>query len=112
MRERFARDYRALLSDVLARQLPCAICTIYEPRYADPGFNRIAAAALTLVNDVITREAFARHAALIDLRFICASDEDFANPIEPSVIGGAKIAAAIANFAVPDGSPRPQVIVR
>jgi GDSL-like Lipase/Acylhydrolase family len=112
VRERFARDYRVVLAEVLGRKLPTAICTIYEPRYPDPGFNRIAGAALALINDVITREGFARHATVIDLRILCASDEDFANPIEPSVIGGAKIAAAIANFAVPDGSPRSQVIVR
>lgn len=35
---------------------------------------------------------------LLDLRLICNEDEDFANPIEPSVNGGAKIAAAIAGL--------------
>jgi hypothetical protein len=112
MREQFARNYRLAVAEVLARQLPTAVCTIYEPRYADDAFNRVAATALTLFNDVITREAFSRAAGLIDLRIICASSEDFANPIEPSVIGGAKIAAAIANFAIPDGTARSQVIVR
>jgi hypothetical protein len=33
---------------------------------------------------------------LIDLRLVCNEDADFANPIEPSVRGGAKIATAIA----------------
>jgi hypothetical protein len=36
---------------------------------------------------------------LIDLRLICDRDEDYANPIEPSVIGGEKIAAVIAKLA-------------
>ena len=35
---------------------------------------------------------------VIDLRVICSDDEDLANPIEPSVIGGAKIANAIADL--------------
>jgi hypothetical protein len=44
---------------------------------------------LSVFNDTITREA-ARGLALIDLRLICTEDEDLANPIEPSVIGGAR----------------------
>jgi len=33
------------------------------------------------------------------LRLICDEDADFANPIEPSARGGAKIAQAISRFA-------------
>jgi hypothetical protein len=33
---------------------------------------------------------------LVDLRPICDADADYANPIEPSVAGGAKIAGAIS----------------
>jgi hypothetical protein len=57
--------------------------------------------------DCIIREAFSRRLTLLDLRLICNRDEDFANPIEPSVLGGAKIARAIAAFAasgMPPGS--------
>ncbi len=32
---------------------------------------------------------------MLDLRLICTEDADYANPIEPSSRGGAKIAAAI-----------------
>jgi hypothetical protein len=46
-----------------------------------------------------TRQAFARGLTLIDLRLICNEDADFANPIEPSARGGAKIAQAISKFA-------------
>jgi hypothetical protein len=63
--------------------------------------RRLAATALTALNDAITREAFARNIDCIDLRIICDEDRDFANPIEPSVHGGAKIAAAILGFAAP-----------
>ncbi|HEX8508966.1 MAG TPA: hypothetical protein VF635_05650, partial [Propionibacteriaceae bacterium] len=58
----------------------------------------LASTALTLLNDVITREAFRRGLPLIDLRVLCSEDADFANPIEPSVQGGQKISAAIAAF--------------
>jgi hypothetical protein len=49
--------------------------------------------ALALFNDRITRAAFSRGLPLIDLRLICNEEGDYANPIEPSVQGGAKIAA-------------------
>jgi hypothetical protein len=97
--DRFSRDYSAMLGPVLGAALPAAVCTIYEPRFSQPARRRIAATALPLLNDRITREAFSRGLALIDLRLICDRDEDFANEIEPSARGGAKIARAIAEFA-------------
>jgi hypothetical protein len=94
---RFARDYAEMVDAVLARGLPTAFCTIYDtpPSSSD---QRIIRTALAVFNDVITRAAFARGAALIDLRLICDQDEDYANPIEPSVAGGEKMSAAIARF--------------
>jgi hypothetical protein len=97
--DRFRNEYAALLGQILALQLPTALCTIYEPRIADPVQRRTAAAGLAVFNDVITREAFTRGADCIDLRAICDQAEDFAGPIEPSVQGGHKIARAIAQFA-------------
>jgi hypothetical protein len=111
-RERFQRDYSAMLAAVLARNLPTAVCTIYEARFPEAARRRLAATALAVLNDCITREAFARGLALIDLRLVCDDDADFANAIEPSVAGGAKIARAIARFALPDGAPRSQVFAR
>jgi hypothetical protein len=97
--ERFGRDYGALLDAMAKRKLPAAVCTIYEPRFPEAARRRVAAAALTLLNDRITRQAFARRFSLLDLRIICSEDSDFANPIEPSAQGGEKIARAIATFA-------------
>jgi hypothetical protein len=97
-RDGFARGYRAMLEAVLARGLPAAICTIYDPRFPDPLRQRVAMAALALFNDIITREAFGRGLPLVDLRLVCAEDADYANPIEPSARGGAKIAGAIAEL--------------
>jgi hypothetical protein len=96
IRDQFAQEYAAMLEGVLERGLPTSICTIYDPRFPDPLRRRLAVIGLTIFNDCITREAFSRALPLMDLRLICDEDEDFANPIEPSVRGGAKIAAAIA----------------
>lgn len=95
---RFAADYAAMADAVLARGLPTAFCTIYDTPPSAPD-HRIVRTALALFNDIITRNAFARGATLIDLRLICDRDEDYANPIEPSAAGGDKIASAIARFA-------------
>lgn len=99
VRLRFRDAYRAMLDAVLARGIPVAVCTIYDPRFPDPARQRLALAGLALFNDTIVREAFARGLALIDLRLVTDEEADFANPIEPSVRGGAKIAAAIAALA-------------
>ena len=55
-------------------------------------------AALALFNDVIITEASSAGFDVLDIRRLFASDEDYANPIEPSVVGGAKLAATIAGI--------------
>jgi hypothetical protein len=112
-REGFAHDYGAMLEGVMALGLPVALCTIYDARFADPREQRAAVAGLTLFNDVITREAFARRLALVDLRLICNEPDDYANPIEPSAKGGAKIAAVIAQVVAGNTIfPRSQVFAK
>jgi hypothetical protein len=94
----FRKSYAAMLDGVMARRLPTAICTIYEAHYADLTTRAIAATGLSVFNDAILREAFARALPVIDLRLIINDDADYANDIEPSVAGGAKIARAIATL--------------
>jgi hypothetical protein len=91
----FERMYHAMLTEVLAQGLPTAICTIYYPRFPDATLQKIAVAGLTVFNDCIIRSAFFHRIPLLDLRFICTEEGDYANPIEPSARGGEKIARAI-----------------
>jgi lysophospholipase L1-like esterase len=95
---RFADQYREMLEGVLGVGLPTAVCTIYDTPPSAPN-HRIIRTALALFNDEISRAAFSRGLALIDLRLICNEEGDYANPIEPSVQGGAKMASAILAFA-------------
>ena len=83
-----------MLGSVLARGLPTALCSIYDPRFTDPLRQRLAVTGLALFNDVILRAAFEQGLPVLDLRLICDQDTDFANSIEPSDQGGGKIAAA------------------
>jgi hypothetical protein len=96
---KFRRQYAALLQQLSSTRLTVAVCTIYDPRFPDAWLRRAAKTPLSVLNEAITREAFSRGFAIIDLRLVCDRDEDFANPIEPSAIGGAKIAGAIVDFA-------------
>jgi lysophospholipase L1-like esterase len=110
VQDEFARNYRTMLHAVLERRLPTALCTIYDARFPDPQEQRLVVTALSIFNDVISREAFTRRLHLIDLRLICNEPDDYANPIEPSAKGGDKIAGAIAQVAAGNTIfPRSQV---
>jgi hypothetical protein len=98
IQDRFRSEYAAAIDRILAIGLPTALCTIYDVRYPDPEQRRMAIMALGVINDCIIREAAGRGIPLLDLRLICGDDADFANPIEPSVKGGWKIAGAIASL--------------
>src|SRR3954462_7652837 len=98
IQERFRRSYATLLETIRRRKLPTAVCSVYDPRFPDPVRRRIGALALSVINDAITREAFARQFTLIDLRLMFNDDGDFANPIELSVKGGMKLARGIQRF--------------
>ncbi len=96
LRDQFEKTYRRMLDAVLARNLPTALCTVYNGSSPDALFQRVATVGAALWDDVILRNAAERGLPVLELRLICADPADYANPIEPSARGGAKIAAAIA----------------
>lgn len=96
--DHFQATYRRMLQGVLQRGLPTMVCTIYNGNAPDPFQQRLQETALKLFNDVILREAIATSLPVLDLRLVCSQPEDYANPIEPSAIGGAKIAAGIVRI--------------
>jgi lysophospholipase L1-like esterase len=92
----FEERYRRLIARLLQPGLPLTVCTIYNGNFPDRDFQRIASTALSSFNDAILRVGFERRLTIIDLRLVCDEPADYANPIEPSSVGGAKIARAIA----------------
>lgn len=112
MRDAFAGRYEGVLRELLGRGLPLTVCTIYEGNFEDARMQRLAATALTVFNDAILRHAVRAGLGLIELRLVCSDPADYANPIEPSVQGGAKIARAIARAVGANGreGPRTEVI--
>lgn len=93
----FEKKYRRTVTACLERGLPLTTCTIYNGCAPDKEFQRRASTALMVFNDVILRTGIEFGLPMIDLRFVCSLPEDYANPIEPSSIGGAKIARCIVS---------------
>lgn len=92
----FEQRYRGVIARLIQTGLPLTVCTIYYGSFPDRDFQRIAATGLSVFNDAILRAGFERRLTIIDLRLVCDAPADYANPIEPSSVGGAKIARAIA----------------
>jgi hypothetical protein len=111
LRERFERDYGYMLEMLLRRNLPAALCTIYFPHFPDADIQRRAVAGLANFNDCILRAAIAHGLPVLDLRLICDESADYANPIEPSAHGGAKIARVIRSVATEHDFSRRQTVV-
>lgn len=91
----FEAEYRRLIEALRQTGLPIVACAIYNPCSDEEGFQRTAIAALCLYNDAIIATARSFGLPVIDLRAVCSEVSDYANEIEPSAHGGAKIADAI-----------------
>ena len=93
--DRFESDYHRMLANCLGTGLPLVICTIYDGCFDDATTQKVVRTALRCFNDAIVRSATHHGLRVIELREVCRLPEDYANPIEPSVAGGLKIARAI-----------------
>jgi hypothetical protein len=106
VQDRFRRAYAHLLDTAARFKGEIAVCTIYDPRFPDARERKLGSLALSVLNDAVTREAFARNLTLLDLRLTFDDDRDFANPIEPSIQGGMKLARTILRFVSGDTQAR------
>jgi hypothetical protein len=106
VREKFEEEYSSAVDACLRLGLPLTVCTIYHGNFPEADFNRRARIALAVFNDVIVQTALARSLDVIDLRAVCTVPADFANPIEPSAIGGEKIARTVARTVAQQGTWR------
>jgi hypothetical protein len=103
----FEAQYVAAVEACLRHTLPLVLCTIYNGMFADAAFQRIATVFVALFDDVILRTAAAHALPAVDLRAVCAQPADYANPIEPSSMGGEKIARALAAVVTGEGLRTP-----
>lgn len=98
----FEQDYQLMLAAILERQKRVGLCTIYYPGFPENNLQQLSVAALTFFNDAIIRAAVTNGLPIIDLRMVCNEPQDYANPIEPSVSGGFKIAKVIYKMLLED----------
>ena len=102
----FEEEYRSVVKACRQVGLPLTLCTIYNGNFVDEDLKRKVLIALMAFNDVILRTGIEFGLAMIDLRLVCSASSDYANAIEPSSAGGAKIARAIVNSMASDRSPQ------
>jgi len=100
IREDFRRTYVSLLDRLAAIRAPVMVLTVYNPCFdghgMDATYQQAAEAAVSLFDDVIQLEAHRRSFKLLELRTLFTDPADYANPIEPSARGGAKLAQAMS----------------
>ena len=94
----FEVRYRMAVAACMATRTSLAVCTIYNGCFDDLSFQRVASTTLMLFNDTIIRVAAEYGVSVIDLRSVCIEQADYANPIEPSSVGGEKIARVIVGL--------------
>lgn len=92
--QEFRADYMEAIEHLCRLAKPTCVCTIYNGNMARDLVATVEA-AVGILDDKIYSVANEKGLSVIDLRRICCTPEDFANPIEPSDIGGKKIAKAI-----------------
>ncbi|WP_067733151.1 SGNH/GDSL hydrolase family protein [Novosphingobium naphthalenivorans] len=97
MRAPFARAHSVMTEALASLNLPVAVCTIYDANF-EPPQDLMVSTALGVFNDAITRNVHRAGLDLLDLRLVCDDRGDYANPIEPSVQGGGKIAEALLRY--------------
>ena len=100
IREEFRQTYASLLNRLAATRAQVLVMTIYNPCFRghglDDAYQKAAESAVSIFNDVIQQEAHLRSFHILELRNLFSDSDDYANPIEPSAIGGAKLAAALS----------------
>tara|TARA_B100001741_G_C16516842_1_gene582647 strand:- start:433 stop:1056 length:624 start_codon:yes stop_codon:yes gene_type:complete len=94
--------YETIVRNLSNHRANLLLCTIYEGDLVNSDeLNSVIDSSKTMVslfNDAIYRNGKKFKVDVLELRDIFVSPEDYANPIEPSHIGGGKLAKAIKNW--------------
>ena len=115
MVQEFEKEYIKMLTNTIKYGLKTTLCTIYNPCFDHENMDRIkymfppntnfkklqrrSTTALPLFNNIIFQEAFNFGLPVMDLRLIFNDMADYSNPIEPSVVGGMKMARIIKEIS-------------
>ena len=96
------QKYESIVANLSNYRAKLLLCTVYEGDLVDSDeFSDVIYSSKTMLsifNDLVYRTAQKYNAEVLELRDIFVSSEDYANPIEPSHIGGEKLAKAIKDW--------------
>jgi lysophospholipase L1-like esterase len=111
IREEFRRSYAALLDSLALTRRLVLVLTVYHPCFHGHGFDTVyqqaAESAVSIINDVIQQEGRRRSFDVLELRTLFNDRADYANPIEPSASGGAKLAKCMSDWVGTAEGTRP-----
>ena len=98
--------YETIIEKLSSLGANLLLCTAYEGDLGRTGeFRGVLDSSKIMVsalNDIVYKTANKYQADVLELRHIFTSSEDYANPIEPSHIGGEKLAKAIIKWVEVD----------
>ena len=98
----FKKQYETIVANLSSHRANLLLCTVYEGDLVDSDefsdVNNSSKTMVSLFNDIVYRTANKYGADVLELREIFVRPEDYANPIEPSHIGGGKLAKAIQKW--------------
>ena len=96
------RRYRTIVENLSQQNSRILLCTVYEGDLLnDPLLCDIALsskAMVSMLNDIIYSISNTYDTDVLELRNIFTKSRDYANPIEPSHIGGSKFALEISDW--------------
>ena len=96
------RRYQTIVEKLSLQNSNILLCTVYEGNLLnDPLLYDIALsskAMVSMLNDIVYSTANTYKAEVLELRNIFTTPKDYANPIEPSHIGGSKFALEINDW--------------
>lgn len=93
-----AEQYRELIAHLKSLKCHVACCTVYRPNFNQVFFKSLATFSLGIHNSRLMNIAEDLGCSVLDLANILEGKEDFANPLELSTRGGAKVVENITNF--------------
>jgi hypothetical protein len=104
--DQFEEVFARLIESAREAGLPTIVCTLVPARHEAPAKRRVAATALAIFNDRIIRQAVAAKLSIVDLRFVCDEDGDYASETLLSRAGVRKV-ANVARSALYEVSREP-----
>lgn len=104
--DQFEEVFAKLVASAREAGLPTVVCTLVPSRHEEPSRRRAAAAALAIFNDRIVRQSVAASLSIVDLRFVCDEDGDYASETLLSRAGVRKV-ANVARSALYEVSREP-----